>query len=149
MNVYETILKRKSVREFTPYKLSEQEIYRLERVITHAPSAGNLKPISYKIITDSKANKELSYICSNQHFIANASCNVILIANYEKTTIKYGDRGIRYVFLEAGHISQNLCLEAIELGLETCCIGAFDDKWLSKEFQLKGYPIYVISIGKQ
>jgi len=50
--------------------------------------------------------------------------------------------------LEAGHIAQNICLVAIELGLGTCCIGAFDDKWLIKEFNLKGFPVYVVSIGK-
>lgn len=149
MTVFEAILKRSSVRSFIPYELSEQELYKMERVILKYPSAGNLRPISYHFISNDKEKKLLSQICSHQDFISESSCCVILTADYSKTTIKYGDRGIRYVLMETGHIAQNICLEAVEMGLGTCCIGAFDDKWMMREFKLREYPVYVIVIGKE
>lgn len=68
-----------------------------------------------------------------------------------RTHIKYSDRAYRYMLIEAGHLAQNLCILATELGLGTCPIGGFiDDKvnqLLDIKFQ-KEFSLYVIAIGK-
>jgi SagB-type dehydrogenase family enzyme len=53
----------------------------------------------------------------------------VLSAIFDRTRHKYGERGFRYVYIEAGHISQNIYLQAVSLGLGSVSVGAFlDDK---------------------
>jgi len=62
-----------------------------------------------------------------QHWIAGAAVTLAVAAVFERTTDKYGRRGERYMHMEAGHVGQNVCLQAVPLGLGTTVVGAFDD----------------------
>lgn len=74
----------------------------------------------------------------------------VIAGTYQKTTSKYGERGIRYVHLEAGHAAQNLCLQAAALGLDTVLIGAFTDQEVAGILQSHGQqPLYLIPIGNK
>jgi len=70
---------------------------------------------------------------------------------YERTTGKYGDRGIRYVHIEVGHAAQNLCLQATAMGLGAVTVGAFNDEQVTKLLNLPGdeQPLYIIPIGRK
>ena len=70
---------------------------------------------------------------------------------YERTTGKYGDRGIRYVHIEVGHAAQNLCLQATAMGLGAVTVGAFYDEQVTKLLNLpeKERPLYIIPIGRK
>ena len=46
---------------------------------------------------------------------------------FERCAQKYGDRANRYVYLDAGHVSQNIYLQATSLGLGSVSMAAFDD----------------------
>ena len=52
---------------------------------------------------------------------------IVITGVVARTAVKYGDRAERYVHLEAGHVCQNLLLEATALGLAAVPIGAFSD----------------------
>ena len=62
-----------------------------------------------------------------QPWVKAAAAVVVVTAVYDRTTGKYGKRGIRYVHMEAGHAAQNLLLQAEALGLATLVVGAFED----------------------
>ncbi len=70
---------------------------------------------------------------------------------YERTTGKYGDRGIRYVHIEVGHAAQNLCLQATAMGLGAVTVGAFYDEQVTKLLNLpeKERPLYIIPVGRK
>jgi len=59
-------------------------------------------------------------------------------------TWRYGERGYRYLFLDAGHVCQNLYLAAEAIGCGVCAIGAFDDEALNAAFDLDGESLFVI-----
>jgi SagB-type dehydrogenase family enzyme len=82
-------------------------------------------------------------------FIDEAPLSLLITAEYERTTKKYGDRGVRYVHMEAGHVGQNVYLQAEALGLGTVTIGAFQDEEISQALNLpSGHrPLYVMPIG--
>lgn len=64
-----------------------------------------------------------------QRMCARASAVFIWTGIFQRTTWRYGDRGFRYVYLDAGHIAENLALAAVSLGLGSCQVGAlFDDE---------------------
>jgi len=78
-----------------------------------------------------------------------APVTVVICAVYERTTARYGDRGIRYVHMEAGHAAQNLYLQAEALGLGGVVIGAFRDREVARILQLPDneVPLYLMPIG--
>ncbi|MGB9642410.1 MAG: SagB/ThcOx family dehydrogenase [Candidatus Ratteibacteria bacterium] len=84
----------------------------------------------------------------DQKFIANAPITIVLVAQFARTTVFYGKRGERYVFLDAGHIGQNVSLQVEGMGLGTCMIGAFDDDEVMKVLGVKGNVVYMMPVGK-
>jgi len=91
----------------------------------------------------------LARACLGQMFIGEAPLCIVITAEYERTTIKYGERGIRYVHMEAGHVGQNICLQTVVSGLGTVPVGAFQDNEVSKVLNLptECKPLYVFPIG--
>lgn len=69
----------------------------------------------------------LSDAALSQHWIGESAAVIVVAAVPARTTRKYGERGYRYVQLEAGHAAQNIYLQAVSLGLGTTTVGAFHD----------------------
>lgn len=101
-------------------------------------------------ILKNEVSAKLAAAALDQAFIMEAPVILIITGVYERTKQKYGERGIRYVHLEAGHAAQNVCLEAQSLKLGTVTVGAFDDKTVQKILNLssKETPLYFMPIGK-
>ena len=93
---------------------------------------------------------DLSRAALRQSSIKKAPAVILFCAVYERTTGKYGQRGIRYVHMEVGHAAQNVCLQAIALGLETAVIGAFRDEEVKVIANLPTdeQPLYFVPIGR-
>jgi len=93
---------------------------------------------------------KLARTALDEGFIAAAPVDIVICALYARTSYRYGRRGERYVHMEAGHVGQNIHLQAVALGLATVEVGAFDDeevrKVLGLEEQIK--PLYIMPIGK-
>jgi SagB-type dehydrogenase family enzyme len=81
---------------------------------------------------------------------AKASALIFLTALFTRSTTKYGNRGYRFVLLEAGHIAQNIALACSALGLGSLSVGGFFDREIDSFLQLDGLThstIYVIAVG--
>lgn len=90
------------------------------------------------------------YLFMGQPYVTEAAATVIVTAEFNRSLKKYGDRGYRYVLIEAGHIGQNLCLVAASFGLGACCIGGFFDVELAQLLKLdvaRELPVYAIAVG--
>ena len=77
--------------------------------------------------------------------------DIVIAAVYERTTTKYGDRGVRYVHIEAGHAAENICLQATALDLGVVTVGAFYDELVRDVMGMTEdeAPLYVIPVGKK
>jgi len=84
-----------------------------------------------------------------QEFLAQAPVDILVAADYDRTTGHYGERGVRYVHMEAGHIGQNVHLQAEALGLGTVMVGAFRDEQVARVFGLPATltPLYLMPVG--
>ncbi|MCL5992222.1 MAG: SagB/ThcOx family dehydrogenase [Bacteroidetes bacterium] len=140
------------------------------------PSAGALYPLEFHVIAgnvdglepgiyhynsekhvlskviDSDKRKDISEAALQQEMFETAPVTIVIAAEVARTASKYGARGREhYVWLEAGHSAQNICLQCVSLNLGTCTVGAFDDAKIIRILNLKGEeePVYLLPVGRK
>jgi SagB-type dehydrogenase family enzyme len=110
-------------------------------------------PGRHELLSVAKGDRrnDLCNAALGQSSIRRAALVLVLSGVYERTTAKYGERGIRYVHMEAGHAAQNVYLQAVPLGLGTVVIGAFHDEEVKKVLKLddKERPLYIMPVGRR
>ena len=101
-------------------------------------------------VTEGDFTGDLAVAALDQPWVSEANMSIVITAVYERTTDKYGERGIRYVHMESGHVGQNICLQAIALKLGVVTIGAFQDEQVQKVLGIPSNekPLYVIPVGR-
>lgn len=114
-------------------------------IYTYEPSRHHLEPVR-----DGDARRDLSAAALGQDWIQRAPVSLIIAATYHRTTTKYGDRGRRYVHMEAGHAAQNIYLQATALELGTTVVGAFRDERLKSILGMREEedPLCILPIGQ-
>ncbi|MBM3284230.1 SagB/ThcOx family dehydrogenase [Candidatus Gottesmanbacteria bacterium] len=102
-------------------------------------------------ISSQDIRKELAEAALGQEYIAEGAVDIVIAGVYKRTTQKYGDRGVQYVQMEAGHASQNIYLECESLGLGTVAVGAFIEEKVKKALNLpeEEFPLYIMPIGRK
>ncbi len=140
-----------------------------------APSAGALYPIETYLVVNSVENipaglyhlevrsfsleklkegnfgKLMRELALGQAFFESASTVFIWSAYLRRTLAKYGERGLRYIFMDVAHICQNLLLAVEALGLKACPVGAFLDEEFNLFLELDGTEetvIYMATVGR-
>ncbi len=96
--------------------------------------------------------EELSEASLKQSKIAYSAVTFIWAAVVERMVYRYGQRGYRYLHLDAGHVCQNLYLTAEVIDCGVCAIAAFDDVKVNHILDLDGetqFVIYLASLGKR
>jgi len=176
VSLEEAIQKRRSVRSYSNRPLTTEEISQLlwatqgitdPRGLRAAPSAGALYPLEIYLVSrkglfhyiadghklELLLNKDLRAKLAKaswgQGFVAEAPIDIVICAVYERITVRYGDRGARYVDIEVGHAAENLHLQAVAMGMDSVPVGAFNDKDVAKLLNLpdKVKPLYIIPVG--
>lgn len=92
----------------------------------------------------------VEYLFMGQPYAAEASAVVVVTGVPERSLCKYGDRGYRYMLLEAGHCLQNLNLAATVLGRGSCNLGGFFDDELAALLRAdveEEIPLYAAALG--
>ena len=177
ISVEEAIGQRRSVREFTDRCLTLEEIGQLcwagqgitdrGRGYRAFPSAGALYPIELYVVTAERVDhyrpqdhslechvtgdlrRALQRACLDQEAIGGAPACMVIAAMVERTACKYGPRAERYCFMEAGHVAQNILLQATALHLAGVPIGAFEDEKVDAALKMpRGrHVLYLLPIG--
>ena len=117
-----------------------------------------LEPGVYRYISDGHklikivagdVREELMEAAVGQRMVADAPVTIFYSAVFERTTGRYGERGIKYVYIEIGHSAQNVYLQAEAMGLGTCAIGAFIDNSVRLILNLPANeePLYMMPVG--
>ncbi len=139
-----------------------------------APSAGALYPIeTYLIINNIKDipqgiyhydirhhqletlkegdyGHHIAHAALDQAMCATASIVFIWTAIFQRSKWKYGQRAFRYIYLDCGHIAENLALSATSLGLGSCQIAALYDDEINALLAIDGKTesvLYLSSVG--
>ncbi|HVP12571.1 MAG TPA: SagB/ThcOx family dehydrogenase [Phycisphaerae bacterium] len=177
MSLEETLVARRSVRQFTGAPLTLDQISQLcwagqgitepKRGLRTAPSAGALYPIELYIVTADGVDHylpdghklerhvggdlrpALKSAANDQESIGQAGTCVVITAVMERTSRKYGERAERFCYVEAGHVGQNILLQATSLNLAGVPMGAFDDDKVAAALKLPKdrRVLYLVAIG--
>lgn len=177
ISVEEAIQKRRSVRNYSTKDISMEDISQLlwacqgitdeRRPLRASPSAGALYPLEIYLVkrdgvfhyipeghkleavSNKDVRRELALAAYNQGCVIEAGIDIVICAIYERVMSKYGERGIRYTDMEAGHAAQNVFLQAEALGLSSVPVGAFSDTKVTKVLNLPAgtKPLYILPVG--
>ncbi|EPX61708.1 Nitroreductase [Cystobacter fuscus DSM 2262] len=83
------------------------------------------------------------YVTRHVNFDGSAAL-VVMIGDLSRIAAVYGERGYRFLHLEAGHAGQNLCLAASLLDVPHVALGGFDDDVVNRAFHLEGSDSFVV-----
>lgn len=139
-----------------------------------APSAGALYPIETYLVNNNVENleqglyhynikqhlleelklgdfrKDITLAALGQKMCYESSVVFVWTAIFYRAKWKYKERAFRYIYMEVGHIAQNLALSAVNLGLGSCQVGAFFDDEVNNIFNIdnnKESVIYLSVVG--
>jgi len=103
------------------------------------------------LVIDGDKRGELADAALAQSSVEEGALAIVFTAVYKRTTAKYGERGVRYVHIEAGHAAQNLCLQATAMGLGAVTVGAFHDEQVARLLNIPEgeQPLYIIPVGRK
>lgn len=125
----EEIIKRKSVRAYMNKEVEKELLLEVLEAGRLAPSALNIQPWKFIVITDRNLREKLAVACNNQKFVGEAP--VVITACIVSKGYNMGgwyDSAI----LDIGIALDHMTLEAVHLGLGTCWIGDFNEESVKK-----------------
>ncbi len=124
------------------------------RIKSLAPGIYHYLPADHAIelVRSGEYGDSLSLACLGQAMPHTAACSILMTAVPRRTRERYGERAMRYIYMEAGHISENIYLECTSLGLAVVGVGAFYDEELDALLGIDGeteMSVFVNCIGKR
>ena len=112
----------------------------------------NVRQHALELIKEGDFRRQITDAGLEQEMLGKAGATFVLSAIFDRARYKYGDRAFRYVYIEAGHISQNIYLQAESLGLGSVCVGAFFDEKVNGLIGVDGEKeavVYLHAVGTQ
>ncbi|MGV8082210.1 MAG: nitroreductase family protein [Coriobacteriia bacterium] len=127
MDFSEVITKRRSVRHFnTKLDVTEEDIRYLLDAAVVAPSAGNIQPWRFIVVRSAEARERLAGAL-HQRWATAAPVTIIVCVDPRPSGARYSDRGERlYCIQDGAAAAENILLAAVDRGLASCWVGAFD-----------------------
>lgn len=149
METIKAINERRSIRKFKNINIGEDILDILLNAAQMAPSAGNMQGRDYIVVTDHITKLQLAEAASGQTFIAYAPVIVVFVANMDRSSSRYRERGELYAIQDATASVMTFMLAAHDLGLGTCWIGAFNEDNVKKilKIPLRLRPVAIIPVG--
>jgi len=130
------------------------EVYLLAGEISHLPAgiyhyAPGEHTLTLTIEGDQR--QALYEAALSQSAVKDAAAIIIITAVYERTMVKYGERGKQYVHMEVGCAAQNIYFQAVALDLGTIFIGAFHDDQVKRLLRLgeDEIPLGIMPVGRK
>jgi nitroreductase len=120
MNLLETILTRRSIRDYESKPILRESLQKILEAGRMAPSAMNKQPWHFIVVTDDELKAELSNGLMRR-FIKKAPITIIGCAHQDRI-------GGRWSKISTAIALQNMVIAAWSLGIGSCWIGAFNEE---------------------
>lgn len=129
MDVLEAIEKRRSVRAYKDEPVGEESLKKILEAGRLAPSAHNTQEYKFVVVKDVKKRKALAQVASEQRFIGEAP---IIIAALSLNPKQILSSGVPAYAMDLAIALDHMTLVAVEEGLGTCWVGAFNQEEVKK-----------------
>lgn len=141
-SVLELIRGRRSIRKFTPQKVSTQRIEELLEAARWAPSGSNAQPLRYFIITEKNTIEALKMVSPGLF----GEPPAIIVMCFDKDRIQTASE---FHYVDLGTALQNLLLMAYAKGLGCCPIASFDAEAVAELLSLPTpiQPVLLVILG--
>jgi len=150
MDLLEIIKNRRSIRVFKKQAVTQDIIEKLLEAARWAPSAGNVQPWAFVVVSSQKMKQSLSMAAFGQKDLEESSVVIVVCANEKLAEQSYGVRGKSlFCFQDTAAAIQNMLLTAYSLGLGSCWIGAFNEDEIRQVIKApkEMRPIALIPVG--
>lgn len=124
MNVFDAIRTRKSVRKFLDKPIEGKVLVAILEAGRLAPSASNRQEWRFVVVENTASKVKLAKAANNQSFVGEASVVIVACAVTDEHEMKCGQMCYP---IDVAIALDHMTLAAVELGLGTCWIGAFDE----------------------
>ena len=144
------IKNRRSIRAYSKEKIMNEELEKLIDAMRWAPSAGNIQPWEFIIVSNTEIKHKISIAALDQTFIEEAPIVIVVCANEKLSERGYSIRGkTLYCLQDTAAAIQNLLLAAYALGLGTCWIGAFYEEEIRRilDVPVGIRPVALVPVG--
>ena len=133
------IRNRRSIRKYQAKEIPHDVLLQVLESARLAPSGANRQPFQLIVVTDKEKKKGLVPLCKNQHFVEEAS---VFIAGVDDPQQKWSRVDLSIAL-------DHLSLAALEHGLGTCWVGAFDAEKLASYLEVPKDKVITVcmSIG--
>jgi len=127
----------------------------INRVEGLDPGLYRFLALEHKLVAlrlDEQVNEEVTKACMMQRQVATSAVTFLWAAVPERTVWRYSERSYRYLYLDAGHMCQNLHLAAESINCGICAIGAYDVDAADAVLGLtppEMFVIYIASLGRK
>jgi SagB-type dehydrogenase family enzyme len=111
----------------------------------------NVKETKLFPLKEGDFGSNLCHAGLDQEMLEEAACVFIWTAIVERSKWKYRERAYRYIYMDVGHIGQNLYLAATALNLGCCTVGAFFDEEVDRLIEVDGkeeISVYLGAVGR-
>lgn len=129
MDVFEAISKRRSIRKYKDTPVEEDKLNRILETARIAPSAANRQEWKFLVVKDKETREKLVDAANGQKLVGKAPVTIVAISTESKRIMPCG----QYAYTVDLSIAVSfMILEATELGLGTCWLGAYDEDEVKK-----------------
>ena len=125
MDVMDAIKQRESVRSYKSTPVEDKKLQLLLEAARLAPSASNRQEWRFVVVTDKKTRRKLMEAAANQGFVAEAPVIIVVCAQTDNHVMMCGQP---FYPIDIAIAIDHITLKAVEEGLGTCWIGAFNEK---------------------
>ncbi len=125
MDVRHAIQGRRSVRDYESREVEEDKLMKVLDAGRLSPSAGNRQERRFVVVSDAGKRKAISEAANNQSFVARAPVVIAACSVETEYIMKCGQFAYP---IDTAIAVDHMTLQAVEEGLGTCWIGAFDEK---------------------
>lgn len=150
MEFSEVISARRSVRHFsTRLAVKDDDVRALLLAAVSAPTAGNIQPWRFTVLRSEESRERLAGALA-QRWAAAAPVVIVVSVDPRPCSARYGARGeMLYALQDTAAAVENILLAAVDRGLASCWIGAFDENAVRAALDIPPAltPVAILPVG--
>jgi nitroreductase len=129
MDVFEAISQRRSIRNYKTTAVEDEKLEKILEAARIAPSAANRQEWKFIVVKDQETRDKLVEAANGQKFVGQAPATIVGCSTESERLMPCGQ--LAYT-VDLSIAVSFMILEATELGLGTCWLGAYDEDAVKK-----------------